>query len=79
MNTKVNFHKLIDAIDDEDSLKAYYELIQRLNKNQTGSLWSNLTKSEKEELLIAFEESKYSNNLISHSVVKEQHKKWLKK
>jgi hypothetical protein len=79
MKTKDNFHKLIDNIQDEEALKAYYELIQRLNKQETGDLWNTLTSKEKEELLLSYDESFYPENLISHSLVKEQHKKWLKK
>ena len=74
MKTKENFHKLIDKIEDEEILKAYYELIQRLNKSQTGGLWNSLNKSEKEELLLSFDESFYPENLVSHSLVKVQHR-----
>ena len=79
MKTKENFHKLIDKIDDEKALKAYYELIQRLNKNHTGDLWNSLNENEKKELLLSYNESFYPENSINHSLVKEQHKKWLKK
>lgn len=78
MRTREQFHKLIDDIKDEESLKSYYSLIQRLQKSQTGNLWNRLTDLEKEELLISYDESFDSNNLISHDQVKEQHKKWLK-
>lgn len=79
MKTKDEFHRLIDAIEDEEVLKAYFKLIQKLNDNQTGELWNSLTHEEKEELLISYGESFDSNNLISHNEVKKQHDKWLKK
>jgi hypothetical protein len=79
MKTKEDFHKLIDSIENEQVLKSYYELISKLNSNETGKLWESLTQSEKEELLISVEESKDSNNWITHSEVKNQHIKWLKK
>lgn len=79
MNTKEDFHKLIDSIENDQVLKSYYELIQKLNSSETGMLWESLTQTEKEELLISAEESKYTHNWICHSEVKNQHIKWLKK
>jgi hypothetical protein len=79
MKTKDEFHRLIDAIEDEEVLKAYFKLIQKLNTNQTGELWNDLTQEEKQELLISYGESFDTNNLISHDEVKKQHNKWLKK
>lgn len=79
MKTKDEFHRLIDTIEDEEVLKAYLKLIQKLNTNQTGELWNDLTHEEKEELLLSYGESFDSNNLIRHDEVKKQHDKWLKK
>jgi hypothetical protein len=78
MNIKEDFHHLIDTIDDEQLLKDYYQLIQRLNADQMGNLWSNLSETEKQELLSSYDESFDENNLISHEQVKQQHEKWLK-
>lgn len=79
MKTKEEFHKLIDKIEDEAVLKGYFELILRLNNNQTGELWNGLSAEEKEELLLSYTESFDPNNLISHNEVKKQHTKWLGK
>jgi hypothetical protein len=79
MGTKEAFHKLIDKIDNERILKGYFELIQRLNNNQTGKLWDSLSSEEKDELLVSYEESLDPKNLVSHEDVKGQHYKWLKK
>ena len=73
MKTKDDFHKLIDKIVDEKALKGYFQLIQRLNKNQTGELWNSLNSKEKDELLLSYEESFDPNNLINHNQVKDQH------
>jgi hypothetical protein len=70
---------LIDKIEDEEVLKGYFKLIQRLNNNQTGELWDGLSPEEKDELLLSYQESFDPNNLISHDEVKSQHDKWLKK
>jgi hypothetical protein len=69
---------LIDTIDDEQLLKGYYELIKQLNINQSGNLWNNLNENERQELMIAYDESFDNKNLLSHEEVKKQHEKWLK-
>jgi hypothetical protein len=79
MKTKEAFHNLIEQIGDEKVLKGYFQLISRLNKNQTGELWNSLSKLEKEELLLSYEESFDPKNLITHEEVKAQHSKWLSK
>lgn len=73
MRTREAFHKLIDKIENEEILKGYFELIQRLNGNQTGKLWDSLNAEEKNELLLSYEESFDPKNLVSHEEVKRQH------
>lgn len=79
MRIKEDFHKLIDEIEDEQVLKEYYELIQKLNRTETGKLWKNLTDQERKELMVSYEESLDPKNLIGHKQVKNEHAKWLKK
>jgi hypothetical protein len=79
MKTKEAFHKLIDKIEDEKALKGYFELIQRLNNNQTGELWDSLSTEEKNELLLSYDESFDPKHIITHDEVKKQHDKWLRK
>lgn len=79
MKTKEEFHKLIDTIEDEQVLKGYFELIQKLNTQESGKLWGSLTDEQKNELIISYEESHDPEHLISHDHVKNQHDKWLKK
>jgi hypothetical protein len=79
MRTKDDFHNLIDKIEDEEVLRGYFKLIQRLNNHQTGDLWNSLSPEEKDELLLSYDESFGPNNLISHEEVKKQHDKWLRK
>ncbi|HMP99090.1 MAG TPA: hypothetical protein PKC24_04860 [Cyclobacteriaceae bacterium] len=79
MKVKEDFHKLIEGIEDEALLKAYFDLIERLNRNQTGELWNSLSEKEQTELLISYEESFDAKNLVDHQEVKKQHTKWLRK
>jgi len=79
MSTKEALHQLIDTISDENLLKGYFELIQRLSRHQEAELWNKLSKEEKEELLLSYDESFVSENLISHEEVRQQQSKWLEK
>lgn len=79
MKIKDDFHHLIDEINDEQLLQAYYKLIQTLKGNQPGKLLNKLSDLEKEELILAYDESFDEANLVSHELVKKQHEKWLKK
>ncbi len=65
MRTKDDFHNLIDKIEDEEVLKGYFKLIQRLNNHQTGELWDSLSPEEKDELLLSYQESLDPKNLHS--------------
>lgn len=78
MKIKDDFHHLIDSIEDEQLLQRYYQLIQKINDDHNGHLWNTLNEVEKEELLVAYEESFDSSNLLSHEQVRQQHEKWLK-
>ena len=80
MNTvelKKNFHLLIDSIDNENLLFSFYDLIKKRYSTKEGQLWSRLTNQEQEELILALEESKNPENLISHEEMVTKHKKWL--
>ncbi len=80
MNTvelKRNFHNLIENIDNDNLLSNFYDLIKKRISSKEGQLWNRLTNEEQEELLLAFEESKDPQNLISHEEMKKKHKKWL--
>ncbi|MGF7082357.1 hypothetical protein [Mucilaginibacter sp. UYCu711] len=78
MKIKDDFHHLIDSIGDEQLLQHYYQLIQNVNQGKVGQLWNNLSDSEKQEVLVAYDESFDNNNLLTHEEVKSEHEKWLK-
>lgn len=74
---KLNFHLLIDEINNDRILTKFYGLMLKSNQSSNGSLWSRLTKEEQEELLLSDLESKDEDNLIPHSEIQKKHKKWL--
>jgi hypothetical protein len=80
MNTielKKSFHLLIDSIDNESLLTNFYDIIRKRSSAKEGQLWEKLTNKDKEELLLALEESEDPENLISHEEMKKKHQKWL--
>ena len=80
MNTielKKSFHLLIDSIDNESLLINFYDIIKKRSSAKDGQLWEKLTNKDKDELLLALEESEDPENLISHEEMKKKHQKWL--
>lgn len=76
---KSDFHRLIDRIDNEELLSAFYQLLEKRSEQQTGKLWDSLTEEEKNELLLSYNESQDESNWIGEDVIKKKHEQWLKK
>jgi len=74
---KTNFHHLIDEIDNEPLLMKFYDLLIKSRVQKEGGLWNQLSKEQKNELLLAESESHYKKNLIDHKTQKAKHRKWL--
>ena len=74
---KKSFHNLIDSIDNAKLLENFYDLIKKRTSSKDGQLWNSLSKKEREELLLAFEESEDPANLKSHEEMKKKNEKWL--
>lgn len=70
---KQNFHQLIDSINNLDLLQQFYELMLRKKSLKDGKLWATLSEEEKDELLIANEESENPDNLIPNEEFKKQY------
>jgi len=77
MLVKQKIIKIIDEIQDEQTLEGFLSLITCLKEEQEGSLYKSLSKKQKDELLISYEESLNSFNLLEHSKAREGHSKWL--
>jgi len=74
---KLNFHNLIDDIDDERILSKFYDILSRVNENKEGLSWNKLSQEEQEELALIVKESSDPANLISNDEMMEKLKKWL--
>ena len=66
---KYSIHKIIDEIDNEDLLRSLYDFLRLRKDAREGALWKTLTREQKRELMLAFEESEHEENLIEGSSI----------
>lgn len=74
---KANLHQFIDQLDNMDLLKKYYNELKMMVKNPKSSSWDNLSNTEKEDVLLAFEESESEQYLIDNQEIENKLKKKL--
>lgn len=74
---KANLHHIIDQLDSVELLKKYYNELKGMVKNPKSSSWNNLSLSEKEDVLLAFEESEAEQYLIDNQEIENKLKKKL--
>ena len=78
-NIKTDFHQLIDEIENEELLYSFYQLLVQRSQGKNGQLWESLTDEEKNELLLADEESKDPKSWVSDDEIRQKHQQWLRK
>lgn len=66
---KSNIHKIVDRIQSEQLLQTIYDFLKSREKNKPGRLWDTLTEEQKQEVLLAYEESEDENNLLDRDQV----------
>ena len=64
---KSSIHKIIDGIQSEQLLQTLYDFLKVKETSTPGKLWDSLSQEQKNELLLAFEESEDESNLIDRS------------
>jgi hypothetical protein len=67
-----SIHKIVDQIQDEQFLQTLHNFLRTHKGSQTGKLWNTLTETQKEEILLAYEESENEKNLIDADKVIHQ-------
>ncbi|MBO6792972.1 MAG: hypothetical protein JJ895_03605 [Balneolaceae bacterium] len=76
MTVKKKLIELINDVQDERVLESYYQLLKPLHNQTLRANWSKLNTTELDELLISYDESFNSDNLVPHSSVMEKATKW---
>ena len=66
---KSNIHKMVDGIQNEQLLQTLYDFLKIRATSQPGNLWNSLTEEQKQEVLLAFEESEDDINLINRDEI----------
>ena len=62
---KSNLHKLIDRLERDDILQSIHDFLVVWEKSRPEGLWNSLTTEQKSEVMVAFEESKNDQKLVS--------------
>ncbi|MEJ1242317.1 hypothetical protein WBG78_29480 [Chryseolinea sp. T2] len=67
---KSTLHRILEEIEDERLLRAIHAFLEE-RVNQPGRIWEKLTDEQREEVLLAYEESENEENLIDWEEVKK--------
>jgi hypothetical protein len=65
---KSNIHKIVDGIENEQLLKTLYDFLKIRDTNKSGH-WASLTEEQKQEVLLAYDESEDETNLVARENV----------
>ncbi|MEJ0057388.1 MAG: hypothetical protein WDN75_18065 [Bacteroidota bacterium] len=66
---KLNIHKIVDGIQNEQLLQSLYDFLKIKEKSKTGEHWASLSNEQKKEVLMAYDESEDEGNLVSKEKV----------
>lgn len=69
LELKSNIHKIIDSIQNEQVLQSLYNFLKLKNNEKEGSIWTSLNEEQKQEVMLAYEESEDEENLVDAKVV----------
>lgn len=68
---KNNLLEMMSNIQDEQLLQSLYDFLKSHKIGKTSNLWSKLSDIEKEQVLLAYEESDNEENLIPYREIFE--------
>ena len=66
---KSKLHEIIDGIQSKQLLQTIYDFLKVREKNQPGQLWDSLSDDQKNEVLLAYDESEDEINLLEKKKV----------
>jgi hypothetical protein len=69
IDLKSNIHKIVDGIQSEQLLQTLYDFLKVRETNKSGRLWDTLTEEQKQEVLLAYDESEDEDNLVDREKV----------
>ena len=74
---KTELHQFIDESEDEMLLQKLKRAFQNVHYKQ--DFWHDLTAAEQEDIELGLTEVEDKTNVVNHSVVMEEARKWKKK
>ncbi len=66
---KSSIHKIVEGIDNEQLLQTLHDFLKAREANKPGDLWESLSYQQKNEVLVAFQESEEKYHLIEREKV----------
>ena len=69
---KSNIHASVDTIQNQQFLSMVYEFLK--SNSKTTGVWDSLTAEQKQEVMLAFEESEDESNLVEADKVLKKYK-----
>lgn len=61
---KASIHKIVDEIKDEQLLRTIYDFLKVREASTPGHMWDSLSQEQKNEVLLAYDESEEEANLV---------------
>jgi len=71
---KSTLHRILEEIEDVRLLRAIHSFLEERVTHETGGIWEKLSDEQREEVLLAYEESENEENLIDWEEVKKKNK-----
>ena len=66
---KSNIHKIVEGIESEQLLQAIYDFLKVRETSSSGGVWDSLSEEQRQEVLLAYDESEDENNLVDREMV----------
>ena len=66
---KSHIHKIIDTTENQQVLQTLYDFLKLKENESDNLLWESLNKEQKDEVLLAYEESEHPKNLVDVKTV----------
>ena len=66
-----DLHKILDRIENEQLLRTIYNFLKLREDAEEGQIWKTLTKEQKKEVYLSYEESRDDKNLTKWDAIKK--------
>ena len=64
LELKTNIHKMVEGIENENVLQSLFDFLSVKKGQENSNFWKSLNSGQKQEILLAFDESESTDNLM---------------